>query len=200
MRTSVSTALLAAVLGAIIAAGCASHHAMRPAPALQFDPAVAPQKIEDVSGINTRLFREGRVYIGGQPDSLALRALADRGVKAVVNLRTPEEMKDRKSVPYDEAALAKTLGLAYVSDPIGGDKYPYTPAAVDTFAAVLARASGPVYLHCLVGGRASYVWAAYLVRDLGWSPQAALERGRMIGIGPDMLQSLSGKEIKVVPR
>ncbi len=192
--------VLLVLLGALGAGGCASGRGARPSPAIGLDPSVPPQKIADVPGINTRLFREGRVYIGGQPDSLALRALAQRGVTTVVNLRTPPEVSDRKSVPYDEPALARALGLAYVADPVGGEQFPYAPAVVDTFAAVLARTSGPVYLHCAVGGRASWVWASYLVRHLGWSPQAALDRGRMIGIGPDLLQELSGKRLEVVPR
>lgn len=180
--------------------GCATGRGARPAADLQLDPAVAPVRIVDLAGVNTRLFRDGLVYLGGQPDSLALRALADRGVRAVVNLRTPTEMQDRKSVPYDEPALARGLDLAYVTVPLGGEQFPYTPAAVDTFAAVLARAGGPVYLHCTVGARASWLWAAYLVRHRGWSPQAALDRGRQIGIGPDVLQQLSGRDLKVVPR
>lgn len=155
MKTWRRTLVWAVTLGAAaVLGGCASGRGARPVPAIGLDPAAAPQKIEDVPGVNVRLFRDGRVYIGGQPDSLALRALAERGVKTVVNLRTPTEMADRKNVPYDEPALARELGLAYVSVPLGGSAFPYTPAATDSFAAVLARTTEPVFLHCTVGGRA----------------------------------------------
>lgn len=201
MKTWRRTLVWAVTLGAAaVLGGCASGRGARPVPAIGLDPAAAPQKIEDVPGVNVRLFRDGRVYIGGQPDSLALRALAERGVKTVVNLRTPTEMADRKNVPYDEPALARELGLAYVSVPLGGSAFPYTPAATDSFAAVLARTTEPVFLHCTVGGRASYVWAAYLVRHHGWAPQAALDRGMKIGIGPDLLADLTGKKFEVVPK
>src|SRR5258705_9842725 len=48
------------------------------------------------------------MFIGGQPTEKALRELRVRGVTTLVNLRMPEEMA---RVGFDEAALAKELGI-----------------------------------------------------------------------------------------
>src|SRR6185436_6170816 len=51
------------------------------------------------------------MFIGGQPTEKALRDLRAKGVTTIVNLRMPEEMA---RVGFDEAALAKELGIKYV--------------------------------------------------------------------------------------
>src|SRR5216110_2365704 len=57
------------------------------------------------------------MFIGGQPTEKALRDLRTRGVKTIVNLRMPQEMA---GVGFDEAALAKELGITYVHIPMRG--------------------------------------------------------------------------------
>ena len=57
------------------------------------------------------------MFIGGQPTEKALRDLRAKGVTTVVNLRMPEEMAQ---VGFDEAALAKELGMKYVHIPMRG--------------------------------------------------------------------------------
>jgi len=166
---------------------------------VEFDRAAPPDTVPDMAGFQARIFHEGRVYISGQPSDEALRTLAARGFVAVVNLRTPAEMEDRKRVPFDEAALADSLGLAYAPIPLGGEDHPYTPAAVDSFAAVLDRSDGPVLLHCTVGWRASHLWAAYLVRHHGFPVAEAFARGEAMGIGELPFAKLIDRPVKVVP-
>jgi hypothetical protein len=57
------------------------------------------------------------MFIGGQPTEKALRELRAEGVTTLVNLRMPEEMAQ---VGFDEAALAKELGIKYVQIPMRG--------------------------------------------------------------------------------
>lgn len=172
-----------------------------PLPGAPLDPdaSALPDTVRDWPGFQARLWRDGRVFIGGQPDSTALAAARDHGVACVVNFRTPAETNDRKRVPYDEAALAARLGLDYVTAPIGDPEHPYTPAAVDSVAAALARHDGPVLLHCTVGWRAAHVWVAYLVREQGWDFAAALTRGERIAITPSPLGGLLGRPVTLVP-
>ena len=59
------------------------------------------------------------MFIGGQPTEKALRDLRAKGVTTIVNLRMPEEMK---KVGFDEAALAKELGIRYLHIPMRGTK------------------------------------------------------------------------------
>jgi len=97
------------------------------------------------------------MFIGGQPTEKALRELKAKGVTTVVNLRMPEEMA---RVGFDEAALAKELGITYVYIPMRGSAdYPYGPKQLDTFAAAMAAANGKVLLHCTIAWRVSQLWA-----------------------------------------
>ena len=154
-----------------------------------------PDTVADWPGFNARLWRDGRVFIGGQPDSSALCAAAGRGVTCVINLRTPSEMDDRKRVPFDEARLVRDLGLEYVHLPMGDAEHPYSTAAVDSLAAALARHQGPVLLHCTVAWRASHAWVAYLVRHQDWPFPEALRRGERIAISESPFSGLLGRRV-----
>src|SRR3954469_10434684 len=91
------------------------------------------------------------MFISGQPTEKAIRDLRAKGVTTVVNLRMPEEMA---RVGFDEAALAKELGMKYVYIPMRGTTdYPYGPKQLDTFAAAIAAADGKVLLHCTIAWR-----------------------------------------------
>jgi uncharacterized protein (TIGR01244 family) len=198
-------AVLATFLVMALAAGCAGYG---PAPDtrekmadmadLGLDRSVLPDSAGYLEGFESRIFKDGRVFIGGQPDADALRALPEQGITAVINLRTPKEMGDTTRVSFDEAALVDSLGLAYVQIPLGGDDHPYTPEAVDAFAEALEQHTGPVLLHCTSGGRASQLWAAYLVRHRGWDVTAAYARGEAIGIGRSAFSRLLDRKLKVV--
>lgn len=166
--------------------------------AVEFTSEALPDSVADLPGFKGRIYQDGRVYIGGQPDADALRALPDRGLVAVINLRTPKEMGDTTKVAFDEVALVDSLGLAYVEIPLGGKEHPYLPEAVDAFAAALDQHTGPVLLHCTSGGRASHMWAAYLVRYQGWDVTDAYARGQAIGIGRSAFSRLLDIEVEVV--
>src|SRR6185436_18173874 len=108
------------------------------------------------------------MFIAGQPTEKALRDLRAKGVTTIVNLRMPNEMAQ---VGFDEAALAKELGMRYVHIPMSGaPANPYGPRELDTFAAAMASADGKVLLHCTIAWRASHLWAAYLIRERNIPP------------------------------
>jgi protein tyrosine phosphatase (PTP) superfamily phosphohydrolase (DUF442 family) len=178
------------VLAGLSLAACAT------APTTAGPPAAPlPQKIEGVEGLHENTYRDGRVIIAGQPSETALAKLRDLGVTAVVNVRTPAEIENRERVPFDEAAVLEGLGVEYVTIPLGGSDHPYTPAAVDAFAAVLDRTEGDVFLHCGIAGRAAFLWVAYLIREEGVAVDEAWARGRAIAIGPDPLEGLLGRPL-----
>jgi uncharacterized protein (TIGR01244 family) len=141
------------------------------------------------------------MFIAGQPTEKALRELRAKGVTTIVNLRMPEEMA---RVGFDEAALAKELGIRYVHIPMRGTKEnPYGPRELDAFAAAMASAEGKVLLHCTVAWRASHLWAAYLIRDRSVPVTVALGQARKINLMDDMRMSdqqpLEGFLGRVVP-
>jgi uncharacterized protein (TIGR01244 family) len=170
-----------------------------PAPApIGIDAGGLPVEVTDVEGVERALYRDGRVFIGGQPSEAALRRLKELGVTAIVNLRGEAEMANREWVPYDEAALVAELGLDYVHVPIAGEDHPYRPEVLDRLEATLREHPGPVLLHCTVGWRASYAWTGYLVRYQGLEIDDALARGRAMQLSEDPLARLLGRPMKLV--
>ena len=141
------------------------------------------------------------MFIAGQPTQKALRDLREKGVTTIVNLRMPQEMA---RVGFDEAALAKELGIRYVYIPMSGTpENPFGPKALDAFAAAMASADGKVLLHCTIAWRASHLWAAYLIRDRNVPVANALSQARQINLMDDMRMSeqqpLEGFLGRVVP-
>lgn len=154
-------------------------------------PVFAPAYGEDAIKFPEKLDRDdffvviadaGALQIAGQPTADALREYAANGVTTVINLRTQQEMDNRSAVPYDEAALLEELGVNYVHIPLGGPDTPYTPASVDEFAAAFEGADGKVLLHCTVAWRASHMWAAYLVKNKGYTIEEAIRHADAINL------------------
>jgi uncharacterized protein (TIGR01244 family) len=141
------------------------------------------------------------MFVAGQPTEKALRDLRAKGVTTVVNLRMPAEMA---RVGFDEAALARELGMRYIHIPINGSaENPYGPKALDAFAAAMASADGKVLLHCTIAWRASHLWAAYLIRERKVPVATALSQARQINLMDDhrmsAQQPLEGFLARVVP-
>jgi len=127
------------------------------------------------------------MFIAGQPTEKGLRDLRAKGVTTIVNLRMPNEMT---RVGFDEAALAKELGMRYVHIPmIGSPQNPYGPKELDAFAAAMASADGKVLLHCTIAWRASHLWGAYLIRERHVPVADALSQARQINLMDDMRMS-----------
>ncbi len=113
----------------------------------------------------------------GQPDAVSLQRLAQEGVKTVVNIRRPSELE---GLGFDEPSVVGKTGMAYLNIPV-------TPATlstddVDQLAEILARAEGPVMLHCGSSNRAGGLWATYLVRHRGVDLEAAIDIGKAAGL------------------
>lgn len=152
------------------------------APAFADEPIKFPEKVQRTD-FQSVIADAGPLYVAGQPSEAGLRDMAAKGVKTVINLRTQREMDNRQQVPYDEAALAKELGINYVHIPLGGPDTPYTPEAVEKFAKAFEGANGKVLLHCTVAWRASHMWAAYLVKYKGYTLEEAKRHGSAINLG-----------------
>jgi uncharacterized protein (TIGR01244 family) len=175
-------AAAAAAILILFAADAAAQHLTGPKPG-----AVVPAPVAlDTTGMFlARFARVGDdVFIAGQPTERALRELKEQGVTTVVNLRTPEEMT--RSVPFDEAALVRSLGMTYVYIPMRGTaEYPYSPAAVATFAEAMRNTTGKLLLHCTVAWRASHLWGAYLIKERGVPIDSALANARAINLSDE---------------
>jgi protein tyrosine phosphatase (PTP) superfamily phosphohydrolase (DUF442 family) len=183
---------LSAVMAAMTAGVCAAQHLTGEHPT----SGVPAPVVLDNRGLFQDKFAEvgDDVFIAGQPTEKGLRELRARGVTTVVNLRTPPEMA---KVPFDEPALAKELGMDYVSIPMRGTKeMPYSPAALKQFADVMANAKGKVLLHCTVAWRASHLWAAYMIQYRNVPVATALTDARMVNLMDDMRMGESEQPVE----
>jgi uncharacterized protein (TIGR01244 family) len=165
----------------------------------------APVALDNRGLFQEKLARVGDdVFIGGQPTERGLRELHDKGVTTVVNLRTPEEMA---RIPFDEAALIKSLGMTYVYLPVRGNaEFPYSPEVLKSFANAVSSSKGKVLLHCTVAWRASHLWAAYLIQYRHVPVETALAQTRAINLMDNMrsdgerqpVESFLGKSVPEV--
>ena len=144
-----------------------------------------------------RAWRMDRVIIAGQPTEAEIRSLARRGISHVVNVRTPEEMKESTEINFDEAKLLQEENITYENLPIRGEKYPYRPEVLETFAHVMKASKDSVLLHCKSGGRARWLYAAYEVKYLGKSPDEVIRSLERYGVWPLPLEKLTGIPLRL---
>jgi protein tyrosine phosphatase (PTP) superfamily phosphohydrolase (DUF442 family) len=144
-----------------------------------------------------RALRVDRVIIAGQPTESEIRSLSRRGISHVVNVRSPEEMNDKTQVNFDEAKLVQELNITYDNLPISGDKYPFRPEVLEAFAKIMHASKDSVLLHCKVGGRAQWLYAAYEVKYLGKSPDEVMKSFERYGLWPLPLEKLTGIPLRI---
>ncbi|MGL6290416.1 MAG: beta-lactamase hydrolase domain-containing protein [Silanimonas sp.] len=185
-RTLVVALLGAAALSACTSDGGARADASSAATATAATTPAPPP-------FDTRIVRDGAVLLSPQPMAADLEALNAQGVRRVINLRTPEEMA---TLGFDEAALAASKGIDYTLIPIAGNTG-YTPAALDAFSAAMARGDGDILLHCASGTRAGHLYAAWLVREKGLSPEEAMRRVGPLGLWPPPMERLLEKPLRL---
>ncbi len=126
-----------------------------------------------------RVFLSRGVLLGSQPDEAALKsANKDYGVRAVINLRTPPEMKS-----FAEEDIVKSLGMSYNHIPFGMASS-LTDEVFEQARKVLRdNRDGKALMHCAVGGRVGAIWYAYLTLDCGVEADAAMAESKIVGLG-----------------
>jgi uncharacterized protein (TIGR01244 family) len=118
-----------------------------------------------------------RISVGGQPSEADLDRLAERGFRAVINLRTDDESNLPIS-PEAERAFAETAGLAYRRLPIRPAGL--RPHEVEAFRAIARDLPGPIFVHCAAGERASAI--SVLAEGVGETADATLLEAARQGI------------------
>ena len=125
----------------------------------------------------------------GKLDRADIEALADSGVKTIINNRPDGE--DPGQLPAADAKkLAESRGIAYHHIPFTAATL--TKAEVDAFAAALAAAQGPVVAHCRSGTRSTLVWALTRMRE-GADPMALIAQAANNGIDIAVLPTLAAR-------
>lgn len=136
---------------------------------------------EPLPGVKHTRKVDERVLRGSAPSARSYRAMAERGVTTVVDLRAERHL----DVP---AELLADLGITRICLPIRDGQTP-TPAQVRRFREIVAGAPGGVFLHCGAGvGRTGSMAAAYLVRTEQARPWSALRAN--LGAGPLSMEQI----------
>jgi uncharacterized protein (TIGR01244 family) len=113
---------------------------------------------------------------GGQPRMEHFADLKKRGVKAVLNLRTPGEHR-----ADEEKAAVEAVGLRYINVPVNYREP--ADADVDAFLKITDDpANRPMFIHCTAAIRVGAFWLIRRVVRDGMSWDAALEESRKVGL------------------
>jgi tyrosine-protein phosphatase SIW14 len=113
-------------------------------------------KIKNFGQMDERFFR------GGQPKERDYKALADLGIKTVIDLTdNPKEY---------EKPLVESMGMRYVHIPMIAKKYP-TEEAVSSFLKLIDDpGTGKFYVHCAGGRhRTGAIGAVYRYQYYNWN-------------------------------
>ena len=176
MRTSHTLSLLTLLA---LAGGCSSSDPeAAPAAKAPESPVPVTETVEPYTcGAIPNLHIQGGVMLAGQPTADDLRAAAELGVRTVLDVRTPGELKD-----FDEPALVGELGMVYRNF---GFRSPdqLTDEVFDGVRALLADpAAAPILFHCGSANRVGAVWLAHRVLDEGVELEAAVEQAHAVGL------------------
>jgi len=114
--------------------------------------------------------------VAGQPTQEQLEALAEAGVKHVINLRPASELD------WDEQSVVKSLGMEYHSIAVAG-KPGVTVANARALDALLDQLEGePLLLHCSSSNRVGSLIALRAHYIDGQSVDTAISKGRAWGL------------------
>jgi uncharacterized protein (TIGR01244 family) len=137
----------------------------------------APQEpAKDASSIKNFLRVNEQICTGGQPTMAELEKLKQEGVRAVINLRRPNEYNAEA-----EAAKVRELGLRYVNIPVDHSE-PKDAQVEDFLKATDDPANHPAFIHCAAANRVGTFWMIRRVLRDHWSLEKAEDEARKIGM------------------
>lgn len=104
---------------------------------------------------------DDRLYRGAQPEKDDYAALAELGIKTVIDLRNDP-------TDYEKSAV-EALGMKYVNIPMSGWKYAEDEDVAKFMSIMNDPETGTVYVHCKAGKhRTGLVGAVYRFNKYGW--------------------------------
>ena len=136
---------------------------------------VGDPRSDEIEGIANFRMVDAKVWFGAQPDPEEYAALARRGVRTVIDLRTGADDDERLD---DEEAL-RALGISHRWIPVPDGHAP-SRQDIRRLLAIVASAQGAVFVHCGGGvGRTTAMQSAYVAAS-GREPSLA----EHVAVGP----------------
>ena len=125
-----------------------------------------------------RAVKENVLYRSGQCRGVGLDYLKHKGIKTIINLRSPG-----KAGSIKEKEFATLNGINYVNETIGIDMAAMYKVA-DLFLEIMNDPKNlPVLVHCSRGKERSGIMSAiYLIEKEGWSRKDALAETFRLGL------------------
>jgi uncharacterized protein (TIGR01244 family) len=114
---------------------------------------------------------------GGQPSMQHLEKLQADGVKAIINLRQPNEY-----AAAEEEAKAKALGLRYFNIAVSPTD-PKDEQATEFLKITDEPENRPAFIHCRSAARVAAFWMIRRVLRDGWRIEDAVKEAEKIGLG-----------------
>jgi protein tyrosine/serine phosphatase len=147
-----------------------SHSSAAPATA-SFAQKLSLRGVPNAGQVSEQLFR------GAQPKLDALGELKKLGITTIVSLRSGS------SHTHDaERARAESLGMHFVSIPVGGFSNPTSEQLARFFSLLRQSPKEKVFVHCMLGDDRTGVFvAAYRVAFDHWTPNQALSEMKAFG-------------------
>ena len=129
------------------------------------------------------------ICAAGALDRAAIEALADQGVRTIINNRPDGEDFGQLSAA-EAARIAAAHGIAYHHIPI--TMASLSPADVEAFAAAMAGAEQPIVAHCRSGTRSALLWALARLRE-GDDPAVLIAAAARGGIDIAALPAIAAR-------
>ena len=156
-------------------------------------PLVYAEKMEPFeSGSIQRLHTYQGIFLASQPRQADLEWAAQGGIKTVINLRLPDEVKD-----FDEQQVVTNLGMTYYNPGFDGPAM-LTDAVIDQIRDLLANpAQKPILMHCSSANRVGVIWLVHRALDGELSYEDALAEAKIVGL---TLPAYQDKAISYIER
>jgi len=117
-----------------------------------------PSKLEACKlGSTYNVHRLGKIYLAGQPSVDDFAIAKKDGIKTVINLRTPGEMR------FDEKGVLKGLGLEYHYLPFAAPDTLKDEIFEKSLEVLGDKKKQPVLLHCASANRVGAIWLVHRV-------------------------------------
>ena len=158
--------ILAGLLVIAATSGAQPEDASQAAIHVDVDAVRAGGAVQPVDGLTS----------AGQPDAAVLKAFADAGYVAVIDLRGPDEDRGMDN----EADVVEDLGLDYVTLPVLG-RSAITFEVAARLDETLAAYDGPVLVHCGSGNRVGALLALRKSMQ-GADDETAISYGKAAGL------------------